>query len=152
MIWLRKYCLILLLLFLVPCVVSSSPKDTIVEQLTAYQNDLLRVRNSMINYAQQVELLQSRIAIAESLLKSSEERINSLSQMLAELELSSETSKELLAGLEQDLEKERILYMQSLQALNSLKMQYDFFRKSTYVLASTTVVLAIALLFSFTSP
>lgn len=148
MIWLS----ISLLLFSGLFSVSSSPKDTIVDQLTAYQSDLLKVRNSISSYAQQVELLQNKIVIAESLLKSSEERIIYLSQMLAELELSSETSKELLAGLEQDLEKERTLYMQSLQALNSLKMQYDFFRNSTVVLASTTVVLAMVLLFSFAPP
>lgn len=152
MIWLRKYCLILLLLFSGLWLVSSSPKDTIIEQLTTYQNDLLKVRNSISSYAQQVELLQNKIAIAEGLLKSSEERIVSLVKKLEELELSSETSKELLEGLEQDLERERTLYMQSLQALNSLKMQYDFFLKSTVVLGSTTVLFALLFFVSLASP
>lgn len=157
---------ILLFFLFVSQVAYSLPKEAIIEKLSFYQSELLKVNGLILSSElriaglltkteeQQQKLLDS-LKLQEALeeqLKNSGTKIESLQLLLQDLELTIQNLKISLENTERDLklseenlEKERKLYLQLLKDLESLKRSSNLYRNLVWILGGTTAGLAVAL-------
>jgi len=111
---------------------TSSPKDSLINDITQYQTNLLIVKASITTYKQQILSSNQTIADLQQQLNDSKSKST---QIIADLTLQLTDSKALLAKQQKDLEQLQKISNQLSTDLKALKISYEVSRNTTKILA-----------------
>jgi septal ring factor EnvC (AmiA/AmiB activator) len=132
-----------LLWVLVPMSHSLTPKETIVQQLEDYQNELRKVAELIESSKQEMFFLQNRILDLEDSLQTSEKIMMLSEQRLEEQRIILEQSRQQLIESQVILQEQETRYKLLLKDLERLSFLLKLFQISSAILLLTTVLFAI---------
>ena len=116
---------------------SQSPKDTIINELTRYQNSLLNLNLLIQNSQKQISDLQNQVSDLEKELENSK---NKSQEIILEIKKELEISKRDLSISQMALSRQKTLLQESLKELNKLKNSLRVYKTTTYILLGVSAV------------
>ena len=115
---------------------TSSPKDSLINDITQYQTNLLQVKASILIYKQQILNSNQTIADLQQQLNDSK---NKSTQTIADLTKQLTDSKALLVKQQKDLDNLQKTFNQLSTDLKALKVSYELSRNTTNILVVALV-------------
>ncbi len=126
--WLVKRALTLFFLFSVSLLAqgqsSLSPKDSIINHLTTYQNSLLQVKQQIADLQMTISNLSKTIETIKTQLDDSNNQLALSLEQIVSLKANLMESQALLEKSQKDLALQQTLYNQSSMDLKKLKVSY----------------------------